>query len=705
MAASEPPERHSVVLIGSSGGGTATLGHTDPVELLTTVHRELLRVGDGIAFASDGSADGGGGDGKDGGAARRRRVCVGLSHAIFVSLRDGSGFDSVKEEEWRPAAGGPGGPTAALYAVGFEQGATGDWKAINGQPFRVTLVKEGPLTQINNLAQYMDVSLSETISRSNWPNSSAPSISAMISMSSEPTAIHAASLGACNPLDGVDLPIVGSGGTSLSRIASLYDLRIVGNSGGSVASTTLTKARRWARGLAEEWGMIYDANFAPTGGGLVGERADAQLEAQTSAVSESPVPTMKSILEAALPAFLFVCLALRLLDTWAGGGMENTRLPAQGDEQREHSPTSMIRFALRHLVPVTTCCILAATSRSASVSNQPNEDQSTLLMEAVSTHYNGGSALAGLVSGALVPVVLSKTSRLCNRYHVTATMTNILCGGGVGMLVGMTMHLSGIARSLSLATGAVRSLIRWRRVIPFASELPLSISDLLSRALETCLFPELQRMQEQCTRMIPHTPALLQSMLSFKAPEGGCSLESLPVPTGLGFLFGCFFVYGSKIGLYHSLFLPAILLEMDSASKGEEASLLGAIDECTLVMVCSGICAANLILPPQGKKSEKKSGGGIASLSWQALKTNILCGDFIEAAYPSMERSAMVNGAAYLAAGLSTEVLLQRRVLSTAYLPLPLSIWISNDRWGMAIASSVTFAVSFLGTIASNAVC
>jgi hypothetical protein len=33
-----------VVVIGSSGGGTATLGHTDPVELLTTIHRELGRI-------------------------------------------------------------------------------------------------------------------------------------------------------------------------------------------------------------------------------------------------------------------------------------------------------------------------------------------------------------------------------------------------------------------------------------------------------------------------------------------------------------------------------------------------------------------------------------------------------------------------------------------------------------------------------------
>ena len=39
-------EYYSVALIGSSGGGTATLGHTDPIEVITTVHRELCRIRD-----------------------------------------------------------------------------------------------------------------------------------------------------------------------------------------------------------------------------------------------------------------------------------------------------------------------------------------------------------------------------------------------------------------------------------------------------------------------------------------------------------------------------------------------------------------------------------------------------------------------------------------------------------------------------------
>ena len=181
-------------------------------------------------------------------------------------------------------------------------------------------------------------------------------------------------------------------------------------------------------------------------------------------------------------------------------------------------------------------------------------------------------------------------------------------------------------------------------------------------------------------------------------------LPDLPVPIGLGFLYGCIFVYGSKIGWYHSLFLPLILIEMDGASRGEEASLLGAIDECTLVMVCAGICSANLIFPHKSPNDKMERNIGHTSLSWQALKTNIFCGDFIEAAYPSMERSSIINVCGYIAAGLSTEVLMKRSVLSTAYLPLPIAIWISNDRMGMGISCTIAYVVSFCGTIIANAI-
>ncbi len=184
----------------------------------------------------------------------------------------------------------------------------------------------------------------------------------------------------------------------------------------------------------------------------------------------------------------------------------------------------------------------------------------------------------------------------------------------------------------------------------------------------------------------------------------GCSQsQNIPVPIGLGFIYGCVFVWGSKIGWYHAIFLPLILLEMDAAGKNEEASLLGAIDECTLALVCAGICVGNLLSPPK-QATKKKSGGGHASLAWQALKTNLLCGDFIEAAYPSMERSRIINYSAYLAAGVSTEILLQRRVLSSAYLPFPLAVWVSNVSDGMVSACIVAFVVSLFGTMVANGI-
>ena len=318
-----------------------------------------------------------------------------------------------------------------------------------------------------------------------------------------------------------------------------------------------------------------------------------------------------------------------------------------------------------------------------------------------------GGALAGLIAGAFVPTVMGKVSSICHQHHVTATMTNILCGGGAGMLVGLLMHLSGIAHGLGLVTRIVRSLLRWKRLIlPSSSDVSFewslaTIPLLLPHGIKRFLFPTIHFLQEQYSAIVLQSPTVLYKWSFFLAFDRPCSQNYLPIPIGFGFLYGCIFVFGSKIGWYHSMFLPAILLEMDSASKGEEASLFGAIDQCTLVMICAGICSANLL---NYVGDNAKSGGGHASLSYQAQKTNLCFGDFIEAAYPSMERSRMINTFAYLAAGLSTEIIFQRHVLSSAYFPLPLAIWISNDRWGMFVACFVAFVVSFIGTLLSNAI-
>ena len=68
----------------------------------------------------------------------------------------------------------------------------------------------------------------------------------------------------------------------------------------------------------------------------------------------------------------------------------------------------------------------------------------------------------------------------------------------------------------------------------------------------------------------------------------------------------------------------------------------------------------------------------------------------LQACYPYMERSAKVNAAAYLGAALSGAVLLasstgEAVTRSSAYLPLPLAVAISDGVAAMALA--VVFAV------------
>jgi hypothetical protein len=419
-------EYYSVALIGSSGGGAATIGHGrgGPVDALATVHDELRRVRRDGDDADDDDRDDGVAVGdvarpRDG--RRRRMVCAGISHAIFVSLVDGSGFDSVRERDWVPPGDDDecddddddgcegaatttttdgGGPVATLHAVGFD-GRDGNGDAPDDDvpgggagrrpllpPFRVTLVARGPLRHINRLARRLDARLGEVIAESSSTSDGGVKtgrtrIAAVISVSSEPTVLHRASLSSCRR---AGLPVVGSGGTSLGRIASTYDLRVVGNSGGSVASTTRTKARGWAAGLAEEWGATYhrasSAADDPTGAVDVRARNDEDDNKDRRVDAVVVAPKLRSILEAALPAFLFVGIALRFANAWGGdddtppGG--DSCLPKYDNDLAATMIISTIAHALRNIVLGTTCCVLAASSTADGAAG--GADQSTLLM-------------------------------------------------------------------------------------------------------------------------------------------------------------------------------------------------------------------------------------------------------------------------------------------------------------------------------------
>lgn len=524
-----------VVVIGSSGGGTATLGHTDPVELLTAIHRELGRI-------------------------QTSSEPLGISYALFVSCP--KSLDSVNDND----------TYATLWTVGISSDTT------NEPVFNVKPVLSAPLKDVNQNVEKLSSFISSRLE--------VEKIKGCISISSDPSGVN---LELFQAIAKHGIPVTGSGGTSLSKASTINGLRFVGNIGGSVATTTYTRAVSFCHALATEWNEDYHP-YNKSRNDPFGVDVDR--------------PGIRSILEACLPAFIMNCIACEFLSRF---GVLSHQLETQ----------------LRYHVLPTISAVVTTTSLSP-------EHKSTSIMSAVIASVScRGSVLSGLLAGWLVSFLLGEALFLCIKLKIPATMTNIVLGGFIGIIIALGLELTGISQVLSQCTEVLRNIIKANIFI-----------------------------QE----------------------NGGIS--------GYGFLMGCIFVYGSKVGWYHSILLPVILLEMELGHP----SIWGAIDECTLVLVSAGICAANVLT--------KKT-----ALSMRGLLINLTCGDFIEVAYKDMDESKVVNLFAYLAGGISTEILYLKRpqdVLSSAYLPFPVSIMLAKDTSRISLAMFSAFSISFIGILVKS---
>eukprot|EP00438_Fugacium_kawagutii_P029990 Skav217717 [mRNA] locus=scaffold2294:261067:262659:- [translate_table: standard] len=516
----------SVAVVASSGGGTATLGHTDAGELLRTIHEELLKV----------------------------EGATGISTALFTSLRGGKGFDSACESD-----------EAMLHAVKNSEGSADP---------SVDLVVSGALKDVNARCVELDQDLAKRISNSE--------IQGLICISCD-VDIHAATLRAAAEKK---IPVTGSGGTSLSAASSKFGIRLVGNAGGSVATTSYTRAVSYTYALASAWMKNYE--------GLS---------------SKKQVPQLTSVLCACLPAFWAVVLACRALNV----------LPALPGPMA--LGLQRILFVLQtHALP-TVCSVIMATSLA------PEHGSTVLMSSALASAVCEKSILGGLLGGWLVAASATAVLHRCIRWKTPATMTNMIIAGGVGAAVALL--LAPLISYLQLITETIRQAIHFS--------------------------------------------------MSGRIP-------------GVGFFIGALFCWGSKYGYYHAVCLPLILVEMERG----QAALCGSIDEASLVCVSAGICLANLLVTPtladQGREET-------VALSQRGLRINLLFGDFIEVAYPFMEKSTLVNMAGYLASGLSTEILAgsSKEVLSSAYLPLPVAIWLAEDPLRISLAYFAAFSISFLG--------
>ena len=166
--------------------------------------------------------------------------------------------------------------------------------------------------------------------------------------------------------------------------------------------------------------------------------------------------------------------------------------------------------------------------------------------------------------------------------------------------------------------------------------------------------------------------------------------------TVIGSLLGVLICYGSMFGYYHTVVLPVILVEM----AGGNGSLIGTLDEATLAINSLALCAANVIrprrcLPPATQRNEAKAAA-------MGLRANFWFGDYIEAAYPFMERDHATHAATYLGCAIAGGITAYRGVRSSAYLPLPLAIWMSNEPGWAALVYGAMFVPPFLTEVVRN---
>ena len=338
----------SVAVIGSSGGGTATLGHTDAGELLRTIHEELLKVED----------------------------VKGISCGIFCCLDGGKGFDGACDTD-----------KAMLYAA---------------KSSGVDLVKSGLLKDVNEKVKELDQDLAKQILNDQ--------IHGLICISCD-VDLHAATLRAAAQKT---IPVTGSGGTSLSAATARFGIRLVGNAGGSVATTSYTRAVSYTHALASDWIKKYDVM-----------------------TSFSQLPQATSVLCACLPAFWAVVVTCRLLSFL----VSNLKFPEES-----------LSLLQRHALP-TVCSVIMATSLA------PQHGSTVLMSSAIASVLCEKSVLGGLLVGFLVAFCATYVLHRCIVWNLPATMTNLILAGGLGTAIGLLIA-PGIGY-LQLITQTIREAIHF----------------------------------------------------------------------------------------------------------------------------------------------------------------------------------------------------------------------------------------------------
>ncbi|CAM9173990.1 unnamed protein product, partial [Ectocarpus fasciculatus] len=536
-----------VALVGSSGGGAAAQGQFDGPSLLRLAKKELKRAG------------------------------IHLSAVQFVACAEPLDLANPSS-------------AATLWVAGTGEGDEALVVAAEGQYMLWTLL------DVNMAARKEDVKIAAALREGCGGHDDAPIQSprgANAATSPKVLPLHGLVAISCD-VHGVNseaftaardcrAPVVGTGGTSLGTALAM-GCRLVGSSGGSVATTNKSKVVSYAAGLAGHWRLRYDS--------------------------------AKELMQPLAPAATFAgCLPVQVGVTVA---VALGSVPTTGDLLDGAVLAAPWMIRLQGAIPVVAAAVAARQ---------------------VSTLGDMATAAAGVIAGSL-----------CMEDTLAALAAGTLAGYLCSKMTGQALDFGIPATALSLYATAT--------------------SGIVSGAMVLFALPFLKFLGAIATS----TDALL------------IGLQSAWMQALVGAGMGCLMCYGSKIGWYHRVFLPVIVLELARGEGGSMGSIWGAIDLCALCMVAAGLCAAHLLRPTSPVD---------AALGRRGLIFNLGFGDFIEAAYPFMERCRCCNAGAYMGSAISGAVVAAGGVASTAYLPLPLAIAACSKPWWLLGATSAAFLPAF----------
>lgn len=314
-----------VALIASSGGGVATIGHTQVEEQLQTLEAHL------------------------------QLIHAKLSYAIHISLLGGKSMDSVNPET----------DQARLTIVKPRLSSTA--------PLECKIEATDTLERINLRAFELQKLLAEEIRSGK--------VDALIC-----TSIHVPLF--VNVLQATadrKLVVTGSGGTSLALATVKFPgLKLCGNSGGSVATTSQTRVISYTYGIAQAYRRQH--LYKPWK-----HKNHLQQAQQTS---------WTSVLNGALPVFWAVMMTKSLLTSAAPHIFLLSPWLAWFAREREKE-MEFVLFMLDHVVLPAACSILMATS-SHDHTRAATSFASLTMAATIASFGCRDSVIAGLVAGYLV---------------------------------------------------------------------------------------------------------------------------------------------------------------------------------------------------------------------------------------------------------------------------------------------------------------